>query len=48
MDLVKIGFLVKADGLKDANTQMNSLLDKADKLGSTAKQAAKEFDDSQK
>ena len=32
MDLVKIGFIVKADGLKDANTQINSLLNKADKL----------------
>ena len=32
MDLVKIGFLVKADGLKDANTQVDRLLNKAEKI----------------
>ena len=28
MDLVKIGFLIKADGLKDANTEVEKLLTK--------------------
>ncbi|MEG2307190.1 MAG: tape measure protein, partial [Erysipelotrichaceae bacterium] len=32
MDLVKIGFLVTATGLKDANTQVDNLLTKADKI----------------
>lgn len=48
MDLVKIGFLVKADGLKDANTQVDQLLTKVDKIGKGGKQAATEFDNSQK
>ena len=32
MDLVKIGFLVKADGLKDANTQADKLLKQVEKV----------------
>ncbi len=32
MDLVKIGFLIKADGLVKANKEIDALLAKADKL----------------
>lgn len=35
MDLVKIGFLVTANGLKDANTQVDNLLTKVEKVGNT-------------
>ena len=48
MDLVKIGFLIKADGLKDANTEVEKLLTKVDKVGKQGKQSATEFDNSQK
>lgn len=48
MDLVKIGFLIKADGLKDANTEVEKLLTKVDKVGKQGKQSATEFESSQK
>lgn len=48
MDLVKIGFLIKADGLKDANTEVEKLLTKVDKVGKQGKKAATEFEDGQK
>lgn len=48
MDLVKIGFLIKADGLKDANTEVEKLLTKVDQVGKQGKQSATEFDNSQK
>ena len=35
MDLVKIGFIVSANGLKDANTQVDQLLTKVEKVGNT-------------
>lgn len=48
MDLVKIGFVVSATGLKDANTEVNKLLDKVDSVGVKGKKAASEFETSQK
>ena len=33
MDLVKIGFMIQADGLKDAETRVDNLLKKVDELG---------------
>lgn len=48
MDLVKIGFIVKADGLKDANTQVDNLLDKVDSIGTKGKKSAAEFETGQK
>ena len=48
MDLVKIGFLIKADGLKDANTEVEKLLTKVDQVGKQGKQSATEFESSQK
>ena len=48
MDLVKIGFLVKADGLKDANTEVDKLLDKVDNIGTKGKKASSDFESSQK
>jgi tape measure domain-containing protein len=48
MDLVKIGFLVKADGLKDANTQVDALLTRVDSIGTKGKKAASDFESSQK
>ena len=48
MDLVKIGFLIKADGLKDANTQVDQLLNKVDNIGAKGKKAATDFESSQK
>ncbi len=48
MDLVKIGFLIKADGLKDANTEVEKLLNRVDKIGTSSKKNASEFENSQK
>ena len=48
MDLVKIGFIVKADGLKDANTQVDTLLAKVDNIGTKGKKSASEFEAGQK
>lgn len=48
MDLVKIGFIVKADGLKDANTQVDTLLAKVDSIGTKGKKSAAEFETGQK
>lgn len=47
MDLVKIGFLIKADGLKDANTEVEKLLTKVDNIGTKGKKAATDFESSQ-
>ena len=35
MDLVKIGFIVTADGIKNANNQVDQLLTKVEKVGNT-------------
>lgn len=48
MDLVKIGFQINANGLKDANTEVNKLLDKVDDIGTKGKKASSEFVDGQK
>lgn len=48
MDLVKIGFIVSANGLKEANTEVNKLLDKVNSVGVKGKKAASEFETSQK
>lgn len=48
MDLVKIGFQINANGLKDANTEVNKLLDKVDDIGTKGKKASSEFENSQK
>lgn len=48
MDLVKIGFQINANGLKDANTEVDKLLDKVDNIGTKGKKASSEFVDGQK
>lgn len=48
MDLVKIGFQINANGLKDANTEVNKLLDKVDDIGTKGKKASSDFESSQK
>lgn len=48
MDLVKIGFQINANGLKDANTEVDKLLDKVDDIGTKGKKASSEFVDGQK
>lgn len=48
MDLVHIGFKITPDGLKDANTEVNKLLDKVDQVGTKGKKSASEFENSQK
>lgn len=48
MDLVKIGFQINANGLKDANTEVDKLLDKVDNIGTKGKKASSEFESSQK
>lgn len=48
MDLVHIGFVVKPEGLKEANTQVNKLLDKVEQVGTKGKKSASEFENSQK
>lgn len=48
MDLVHIGFVVKPEGLKEANTQVNKLLDNVDQIGTKGKKSASEFENSQK
>ena len=48
MDLVKIGFVVSANGLKDANTEVDKLLNRVDKIGSGSKKNASDFENSQK
>jgi len=48
MDLVKIGFQINANGLKDANTEVDKLLNKVDNIGAKGKKASSEFVDGQK
>ena len=48
MDLVKIGFQINANGLKDANAEVDKLLDKVDNIGTKGKKASSEFVDGQK
>lgn len=48
MDLVKIGFQINANGLKDANKEVDKLLDKVDDIGTKGKKASSEFVDGQK
>ncbi len=48
MDLVKIGFLVTATGLKDANKQVDDLLTRVDSIGTKGKKNAADFESSQK
>lgn len=48
MDLVKIGFQINTNGLKDANTEVDKLLDKVDNIGTKGKKASSEFVDGQK
>ena len=48
MDLVKIGFQINANGLKDANKQVDSLLGKVDQISSKGKKSAADFESSQK
>jgi len=48
MDLVKIGFQINANGLKDANKEVDKLLDKVDNIGTKGKKASSEFVDGQK
>ena len=48
MDLVKIGFQINVNGLKDANTEVDKLLNKVDNIGTKGKKASSEFDNSQK
>lgn len=48
MDLVKIGFQINANGLKEANTQVNKLLDNVDQIGAKGKKSSSEFVDGQK
>ena len=48
MDLVKIGFIVTANGLKEANTEVDKLLTKVDTIGTKSKKASSEFENSQK
>lgn len=48
MDLVHIGFKITPDGLKEANTEVNKLLDKVDQVGTKGKKSASEFENSQK
>ena len=48
MDLVKIGFQINANGLKDANKQVDDLLSKVDKIGTQGKKSAADFETSQK
>lgn len=48
MDLVHIGFKVTPEGLKEANTQVNKLLDNVDQIGTKGKKSSSEFVDGQK
>ena len=48
MDLVKIGFQINANGLKDANTEVDNLLNKVDNIGTKGKKASSDFESSQK
>lgn len=48
MDLVKIGFQINANGLKDANTEVDKLLNKVDNIGTKGKKASSDFESSQK
>ena len=48
MDLVHIGFKITPDGLKEANTQVNKLLDNVDQIGAKGKKSSSEFVDGQK
>ena len=48
MDLVKIGFQINANGLKDANNEVDKLLNRVDKIGSGSKKNASDFENSQK
>ena len=48
LDLVKIGFIISATGLKDANTEVNKLLDKVDSIGTKSKKSTTEFENNQK
>lgn len=48
MDLVKIGFIVTANGLKEANAEVDKLLTKVDTIGAKSKKSSSEFENSQK
>lgn len=48
MDLVKIGFQINANGLKDANKEVDKLLGKVDNIGTKGKKASSDFESSQK
>lgn len=48
MDLVKIGFQINANGLKDANVEVDKLLDKVDDIGTKGKKSSSDFESSQK
>lgn len=48
MDLVKIGFQINANGLKDANKEVDNLLAKVDNIGTKGKKASSDFESSQK
>lgn len=48
MDLVKIGFQINASGLKDANKEVDKLLDKVDDIGTKGKKSSSDFESSQK
>ena len=48
MDLVKIGFIVTANGLKEANAEVDKLLTKVDTIGTKSKKSSSEFENSQK
>lgn len=48
MDIVKIGFVVRAEGLKDANKEVDTLLAKVDNIGTKGKRSASEFEAGQK
>ena len=48
MDLVKIGFLIQAEGLKEANQEVDTLLAKVEKIGSQGKKAGTDFESGQK
>ena len=48
MDLVKIGFLIQTSGLEKANKEVDSLLDKTSKIGTTSKKTATDVESSQK
>lgn len=48
MDIVQIGFVIKAGGLEKANKEVDALLDKVGKIGTDGQKAASSFENSQK